>query len=626
MIINVSPIAAKLPFGKNQLLSYGVPKKLQKKIQIGSIVEIPLGVRTLRGVVFEIKGNDDRQTKYRVRSIKSIIEHVSFNKYQIDLALWIHKFYHAPLGIVLKFMIPKIPKKAFKNEKLRIKNAELSEKQNKKKSSWILNSKFSILNTQTKRLEEYVKLIKEYKVQGKQTLILVPCIIDAETLFTRLRNLLDGIKVGKLHSQLSVGEYFKNWSDFQNHEVNVLIGTRQAVLSPSMDLDLIIVNEEQDENFKQLDQTPRFHAVKTSQKLSEIMRINLAVFSSAPSLELFHNFNMSQYQQRSDIKTHIVDAQNEFYGKNFSILSNKLRESIQKNLDKKLWSFLLINRRGDTSFVHCKDCGEVLKCANCDSPLVFHVKKNKEILMCHHCDFKISPPELCPACKSHQIRYSSPGTQGVEKELKKVFGRANIVRIDSDILKTKKGLSEVLSGIQKEAGIIVSTQVAVNAWLPEKFGLVGILRADSSLNRPDFRASEKTFQNLRELRSRLAKNGEIIIQTFHPENNIFSMSMKEFYKTNIEERKRLKYPPFSKIIKLSLSSRDMKKVSREATKMKSMLQKDFEDITVLGPIDPVTPKRNLFTKELILKIIGWNEKKHSRLMNAVPDAWTVIMD
>jgi len=134
------------------------------------------------------------------------------------------------------------------------------------------------------------------------------------------------------------------------------------------------------------------------------------------------------------------------------------------------------------------------------------------------------------------------------------------------------------------------------------------------------------FQMLQELKNRLAKNGEMIIQTFHPENNIFSVSMKEFYKTGFAERKQLSYPPFSKIVKLSLSSRDMKKVLQETTGMKSMIEKDFKNITVLGPIDPAMPKRNLFTKELILKVVKWDKQKHLQLMNAIPDMWTVVID
>ena len=617
MIINISPIATKLPFGKNQLLLYNVPKKFQEKIQIGSIVEIPLGVRTLKGVVFEIIGDDVCQKKYQIKSIKNIVESISLNKFQIDLALWIHKFYHAPLGIVLKFMIPKVPK--------RVESRKSKVERTNKKIKTICSTEYLMSNTQNECLDKYVKLIKEYRKKKKQVLILASGIIDAETLLIRLQGLVD-VSVGKLHSQLSVGEYYKNWSGFQNGEIGILIGTRQAILSPSVNLGLIIINEEQDENFKQLDQTPRFHAVETAKKLSEIVGIKLILASSAPSLEMSDKFNMAEYKQRSDIKTDIIDAQNEFYGKNFSILSNKLQELVQKNLDKKQWSFLLINRRGDTSFVHCKDCGEVLKCKNCGTPLVFHVKKNQEILMCHHCDFKIFPPEVCPACGSHQIKYSSPGTQGVEKELKKLFSYANIVRIDSDVLKTKKGFKNVLENIQGEAGIIVSTQVATKAWMPEDIGLIGILRADSSLNRPDFRASEKTFQNLQELKSRLAKNGEMVIQTFHPENNVFSMSAKDFYKKEISERKQLSYPPFSKIIKLSLSSRDMKRVLQESARMKKMIEENFKNIMVLGPIDPAMPKRNLFTKELILKISGWNEQKHLKLMDVIPDMWTVIID
>jgi len=625
MIVNISPISTKLPFGKNQLLSYSVPKKLQERVRIGSVVEIPLGVRTLKGVVFEIKDSDNCSTKYSVKSIKDIIEHVYLNKFQVELALWMHRFYHAPLGIVLKFMIPKVPKKVLNNFQLRITNYELSNGRNRA-SERILNSQFLILNSQNERLEEYIKLTREYKKKKKQVLILVSGIIDVETLFIRLQNLAGDVKVGRLHSQLSMGEYYKNWSEFQNGKIDILIGTRQAVLFPSVNLGLIIINEEQDENFKQLDQTPRFHAVETARKLSEIMNVKLMLFSSAPSLELSHSFNVAQCQQRSDIKTYIIDAQNEFYGKNFSILSNKLQELIQQSLDQKKWSFLLINRRGDTSFVHCKDCGEVIKCANCSTPLVFHTKKNRQILMCHHCDFKIDPPEVCPACRSHQIKYSSPGTQGVEKELKKLFSYANIVRIDSDVLRTKKNFNNILEKIQKEPGIIVSTQVATKAWLPENVGLIGILRADSSLNRPDFRASEKTFQGLQELKGRLAKNGEIVIQTFHPENKIFSMSIKNFYNKEIKERKQLSYPPFSKIIKLSLSSRDMKKVLQESARMKNMIEESFKNITVLGPIDPMMPKRNLFTKELILKVVGWNETKHLQLMSTIPDMWTVVMD
>jgi len=632
-IANISPIITKLPFGKTQLFSYLIPEEIENEIQVGMIVEIPLGTRIVQGVVFDItyplltspsvKGRN-------LRSIKKIILGIQLNQYQLDLAMWMHKFYHAPLGIVLKFVIPKRPKKVqSSNEKV--------QRNNKKQKYKIKNDagiQFLISSSQDERFEQYINLIKKHKKQKKQVLILVSKIIDVETLYLRFVetlqcNVSTDVNIGKLHSQLSMGEYYKNWAGFQLGEIDVIIGTRQAILSPPSDLGLIIVNEYQDDDFNQADQTPRFSAVEVAKKILEIMGVELILTSSAPIVGMCDVETQNFASLRSG-NTTIIDSQNEFYGKNFSPLSNKLRDELERNEG---WALLLVNRRGEAAFIICKDCGNVIKCPKCDTPLVLHkeIKYNRitEFLICHKCLYKIAPPEKCSKCSSSKIKYASPGTQGIEKEIinSKTLIVQNIVRIDSDTLKTKKEMSSILKKMQKNSGVIIGTQVAIKNWLPRKLNLIGIINIDNFLNRPDFRASEKTFQVIRELTSRLDKNGKMIIQTFNPESKLLSLAMagdyKVFAKEELTVRKQFSYPPFVKIIHFSLAGRDVRNVLQEVGRMQKMILPEFKNIEVLGPMPMRNVRKGLFGKTLTLKISHWNEKIHLKLMEKISDSWMV---
>ncbi|MFH1175431.1 MAG: hypothetical protein V1698_01780, partial [bacterium] len=629
MIANISPISIKMPMGRQQLLSYLVPDELAGKIQPGSVVKIPLGKRNVKGVVFFVENFHPLQLPLRegerkrgcassdrgrgkdinLKPILSIISAVQLTQNQLDLAMWIHKFYYAPLGIVLKFMIPEIPKKEIKklrNKEIKKLEIIVDKKLNSKNFqipaiSQILNfSNSQIINSQSNRLEEYINLIRNCAKNNKQTLILVPQIIGVETLWLRLKKTFADIEwekgtpsnspsqrgreegvcpsqrgrerslppsrrgglrggvIGKLHSQLNMTEYFNNWLGFQSGEADVLIGTRQAILTPPQNLGLIIIDEYQDQDFKQSDQTPRFDTVEAAKKFCEISGAGLVLASSAPPVELpslekrekgeglesgenppYPPFQRGKIQEESKVQPppfpkgkiqenlkiqpspfqrggmqeslkiklpisqkgeviKIVDCQNEFYGKNFSPLSNKLQELLLETIGGKKWAMLLVNRRGEAAFISCRDCGNVMNCPKCGLPLILHKTKKEEKLVCHHCGYKTNPVQICPKCGSYKIKFSSPGTQNIEDEIKKFAKKngfnadaLNIIRIDSDSVKNKAGMADVLDKLQKDGGIIIATQLAAKIWLPEGLDLIGFMYADRFLNRPDFRASER---------------------------------------------------------------------------------------------------------------------------------------
>jgi len=634
MIANISPISTKLPFGKSQLFSYFVPDDFQNEIKPGMIVEIPLGTRVVQGVVYEIDVETRLIASLREKNLKLIIRiipDIQLNQIQLNLAMWMHKFYHAPLGIVLKFIIPDVPKKEIK----RLRDKEIREIEEIRDNQFPNFPISQFLGNQNERFKKYIELIKKYKKQSasrrKQVLILVPNIIDIETLYIRLGVIFDEggrgaplpLRIGKLHSQLNMTEYYRNWFGSQSGEIDVMIGTRQAILSPPSNLGLVIIDEYQDDDFKQLDQTPRFSAVEVAKKISEMTGVKLVLGASSPPIEI-RDFSYPQ-SKKTNKNIAIIDSQNEYYGKNFSPLSNKLQELLLKN---KAWSFIMVNRRGEAAFAVCKDCGNVMKCPKCDIPLVLHKTGKNEILMCHSCLHKTAPPEKCSICKGHKIKYSLPGTQGVEREIKKIVGdNANVIRIDGDALKTKKETNDILKKIQKNRGIIIGTQVAVKLWMPKEFELIGFLYADNFLNRADFKASEKTFQIIQELKSRLSPRSNMIIQTFNPENEILSQSaagdFDSFCKNELSIRKQFHYPPFVRIIKLSLAGKDIRKILRETDYMKKIILPRFKNIEILGPTPMENAKRGLFGKTLILKISDWNENMHLDLMENIPDEWTV---
>lgn len=631
MTAEISPIAAKLPFGKSQLFSYSIPEEMRKEIQPGSIVEMPLGARTARGVVFLVgERKCANSAPIQLKPIIRIIPNIHLSQYHLDLVLWMHKFYRAPIGIIFKYIIPEIPKKILKSE---IESAGKIQKTNTPSNSGRRICNLEFYSNQNNRLEKYLELIKQYKTEKKQVLFLVPQIIDVETLCFRLKEILSESKcktqpphlnIAKLHSRLNMTEYYNNWANFQTGEADILIGTRQAILSPPPNLGLIIIDEYNDDDFKQTDQSPRFSAIETAKKICEAMKIELAIGSSSPNMERYDADAKNFHPPRNNVM--IVDAQNEYYGKNFSPLSNKLQDLLQETSKNKKWALILVNRRGESAFIVCKDCGNVLKCPKCGNLLTLHIDKNK-FLLCHRCNHKIIPPEKCPACQSHDLKFSSPGTQGIEKEILRIFKQEsiNLIRIDSDSVKNKKGIQDILEKLQKESGIIIGTQIASKIWLPKELELIGFLSADIFLNRPDFRASEKTFQIISELKGMLSKNGKMIVQTFNPENKTLQRSaagdFENFYKDEITVRKQFNNPPFSRIIKLNLLGRDVREILQKTDQAAKNIAAEFKHIEILGPIPAENPRRGLFGKTLILKVFDWNEKMHLDLMKSLGSEW-----
>jgi len=617
---------------------YIVPPELRNKIKRGVRVWAPFGGRTLVGYVVGLSGKPGVDIS-RLKQIKSLIDaEPIIDAALLKLSKWLSKYYFCSPGEAIEAAIPGGLKKGRTSVKPRLQEKS-PEAQEASKSPLILNSEqktalreisISIEKSQFRvfllhgitgsgKTEVYLQAIKMVLEKDKSAILLVPEISLTPQTVERFRERF-GKKVATLHSRLTAGQRFEEWKKVKEGRCPIVIGARSAVFAPVKKLGLLIIDEEHETTYKQED-VPRYNARDAGIARAREAGATVILGSATPSLESFYNTSKYKYKllslnERVDGRilpaTKIVDMREELkIIKRFSVFSRMLEEAIRERLKRKEQIILFLNRRGFSTFIHCRRCGLVLKCKRCSIALTHHSGKRK--LICHYCNYSAPYTEICPQCKNAYLGYSGTGTQKVESEAARLFPAARIERMDTDTTTTRDSHRRFLSAFKKgEIDILVGTQMIAKGLDFPRVTLVGVIMADTALNLPDFRAAERTFQLLTQVAGRAGrgdKKGEVIIQTFAPENYAVSAGSRHdyhaFYEKEITYRRELGYPPFLHLIHLTLRGKKEERVVQTIQKLALRLKtaSAASKAEVLGPAaSPIPRIRGKFRWSLVLKI------------------------
>ncbi len=463
------------------------------------------------------------------------------------------------------------------------------------------------------KTEVYLRAIAGLAESGKGAIVLVPEIALTPQLLNRFRGRFGG-RVAVLHSGLTDRERADEYRRIQSGQVDVAVGARSAIFAPFAKLGLIIVDEEHENSYKQ-DEGLRYHARDVAVMRAKFENAVAVLGSATPSLESFYNAKNGKYfylrlasrvDNRPMPNVLIVDAK--ALPKN-SLYSPRLIEDIRKRLEKNEQTLLLLNRRGFSSVLICRDCGTAIKCPSCSVSLTFHKSEGK--LKCHYCGFFTQPPDKCPTCQGIQLKLIGSGTQKIEEELQALFPAARLIRMDSDSVKGRDAYEKLLRKVdQREVDILLGTQMIAKGHDFPAVTLVGVIDADVGLNLPDFRSAEKTFQLITQAAGRAGRGelgGEVVIQTMNPSHYSIQHSTTHnyegFYNEEIVFRRELHYPPVGRIIKIEVKSPKEDQASAAATTAQNRIRYLMrgKDATLLGPAPaPIARVRGQFRFQLLL--------------------------
>lgn len=488
------------------------------------------------------------------------------------------------------------------------------------------------------KTEVYLQVIQEALSRGKTAIMLVPEISLTPQVTNRFISRF-GKKVAILHSGLSNGEKYDEWRKVERGEAQVVVGTRSAIFAPLKNIGAIIIDEEHEASYKQ-DSNPRYHARDVALLRAKYNQAVLVLGSATPSLEsraragkgVYHFLQLTKRAkpQAQIPEVEIVDFR-DYIGQNeASNFTPILLEAIQDKLDRKEQVVLMLNRRGYSSFVMCRECGTVDTCPNCDISLTLHM--DTKSMNCHYCGFSKGIPHTCPNCSSRSIRYYGTGTQKAYGELAEAFPQARILRMDVDTTRKKGSHEQILKEFgEGRADILLGTQMIAKGLDFPNVTLVGVLNADTALNLPDFRSSERTFQLLTQVAGRAGraeKEGHVIIQSYNPKHYAITFAKNQdyegFYAYEMSIRKQLAYPPYYFTVGLTLSHKIEAEVVKKSYEVLNMIRSGLSDkVQILGPTPkPIARTHNLYHYQLIIKyrfeehlqdvlnqILDWTQEK-----------------
>ncbi|MGV9002892.1 replication restart helicase PriA [Flavobacterium sp.] len=473
--------------------------------------------------------------------------------------------------------------------------------------------------TASGKTEIYIKQIENYLSKGKQVLYLLPEIALTTQLVTRLTKYF-GNKVAVFHSKYSNNERVEVWQNVLNNSENaqIVIGARSALFLPFSNLGFIIIDEEHEQTFKQQDPAPRYHARDAAIVLASYFDAKIVLGSATPSVESFYNTTIGKYglvsldQRFGNFKLPIielVDLKDSYFRKRMKgHFSLTLLEKISEALSNGEQIILFQNRRGFSPILECSTCGHVPQCPQCDVSLTYHKIKNQ--LRCHYCSYSIAKPTNCHACSSVDLETKGFGTEQIEMELAELFPQRNIKRMDQDTTRGKYSFEKIIDGFKnREIDILVGTQMLAKGLDFENVSLVGIMNADTMLYHPDFRAFERSFQMLTQVSGRSGraeKRGKVVIQTYNPLHNVIQQvthtDYMGMYTEQLYERQIYKYPPFFRLIKITLKHREFEKVKEGSMWLFQVLLQNLK-IPVLGPEEPAISRiRNEYIRTILIKI------------------------
>ncbi len=508
-------------------------------------------------------------------------------------------------------------------ESYRLEHNDISEEKNKltplqeKVVKEIIDSKDTVYLlhgvTGSGKTEVYMALIEEGIKRGKQSIVLVPEISLTPQTLARFEKRF-GKRVAVFHSALSEGEKYDEYRRVARGEVNVIVGTRSAIFAPLKNISYIIMDEEHSDSYKQ-ENSPRYDTKMVALERCKYHKAKLILGSATPTLEsyaralkgVYHLVNLKErVGGRCLPKVEFVDM-NKALATAKGHFSLELIKRIEETLRRGEQVILLLNRRGYSSILSCKNCGYVMKCPNCDISLTYH--KTNNMLRCHYCGYATNYPKVCPECKEEALRDLGVGTEKIEEEVKSLFGNSKVLRMDVDTTSKKNAHQKIIESFGKgEASILIGTQMVAKGLDFPNVTLVGVLNTDTSLMIPDFRSSEATFDLLSQVagRSGRAKEGLVVFQTYNKDHYAISCASNHdyltFYKEEMAIRKMMKYPPYYYLVLVKISGKDENSCLKEAVRCEKVLKKYLDKTILLGPTKAmIFKKMNIYTYQIILK-------------------------
>ncbi|CQR74581.1 Primosomal protein N' [Sporomusa ovata DSM 2662] len=467
------------------------------------------------------------------------------------------------------------------------------------------------------KTQVYIQAAAEARRLDRQAIVLVPEIALTSQIVARFRTAF-GDDVVVMHSKLSVGERYDAWRRLHAGQAGIVIGARSALFAPVSRLGLIIIDEEHEFTYKQ-EETPRYHAREVAAVRAKLAGATVLLGSATPAIETYYHALQGKHKllplnkRVDDIPmpaVTIVDMRQELAQGRRSVISLPLQTMLTEILARKEQAIILLNRRGYSTFVLCRECGHVLKCGHCDISLVYHAPTS--ILRCHYCQERHAVPDVCPECGSRYIRYFGAGTQKVEEALNGLFPLARIVRMDQDTTRGKLAHDKILAAFAAGSyDILLGTQMVAKGHDIPNVTAVGIISADTALNLPDFRAAEKTFALLTQAAGRAgrgSKPGRVVMQTYNPEHYAITAgaehNYQEFYQQELSFRQQLGYPPYANLIKITVQANDETIVHRQANQAAAELTQSLAmaGAAIIGPFPAAVNKvKDIFRVNILIK-------------------------
>ncbi len=630
--MNFAEVAIALPM--DRVFHYSIPESMENDVLPGKRVFVSFGARQVVGYVVGLSRESDVRD---VKAISSVIDpEPILSAEMLDLTRWIKDNYLCSWGEAIEAAIPAGLKKGKVSLGSRIKTGSIKYDQINATEPHVLNEEqaraVGCITDAVKRKEHhtfllygitasgkteiYLQSIEDVLKAGRTAIVLVPEIsLTPQTIERFVARFGSGVAV--LHSKLTPAKRFLEWKKIKDGHARIVVGARSAIFSPTKDLGLIILDEEHETTYKQ-DDVPRYHARDVAEERARINNCPLILGSATPSLESYYKAKAGDYKlvrltkridERLLPKVKIVDMRMELATrKRIAVFSKVMLDAIDRTLKNGKQAIIFLNRRGFSTFINCKKCGLVLKCKRCDTSLVYHFENKK--LICHYCSYTMNPPDICPKCKSGYIRYFGLGTEKVESEIAHVFPNAHIARMDSDTTAKSGSHDRILGDFRSgDTNLLVGTQMVAKGHDFPEVTLVGVVSADVSMNIPDFRASERTFNLLTQVAGRAGRGedgGEVIVQTYAPSHYAVLTAAKhdfeKFYAEEIIARKQLQFPPFVRLIKLVVRARNDEAAMKAAQDLASVIKTVDEGASVSGPAPAhISRLRGYFRYNIILK-------------------------
>lgn len=563
------------------------------EVRVGSVVKVPFGRGNREKLAWVFEISDDDGGIKQLKEVFSKEEEYSLNEDAIKLCIWMRNKYLCRYIDAVKCMIP--PGEASKRGRrkdpysmLEVERdipPELTEEQQSavNRIYELQNSESYaavLLNgvTSSGKTEVYLRAVDNALNKGKSAIILVPEISLTPQTITRFIARFGTEAVAVLHSKLTKGQRYDQWMRVRTGGARILIGARSGIFAPFDNLGLIIIDEEHEASYKS-DMTPKYDTVDTALIRAKNVGATVILGTATPSIISAYRVSCGEYEElrmrqryncTSLPSVEIIDMRRELQHGNRSIFSVALMERANEVLSKGRQVILFLNRRGYSSFISCRNCGYVMKCETCGVSLTYH--KSGDMAECHYCGRKLKVPEICPSCGGKYIKHFGAGTEQVEEFAKQLFQNYTVDRLDLDTTSRKGEAERILNAFRKgKTDILVGTQLVSKGLDFENVGLVGIIAADISLNIPDYRSAERTFQLIVQSSGRAgrgAEAGHVIIQTYSPEERAIidaaSGDFENFYKHEIKIRQLTGYPPFTNIIRLIFYGEDEDAVINDA--------------------------------------------------------------